>query len=646
MTDTMQGLDFATTKVLLIGASEFPNDPGIIDIPNVAVNIKQLSALLKDVEVMGIPEANITISLNERKDEVETKLNRIVKTTNTKEHTLIVYYTGHGMYSSHNSSFYLATSHTTEEDLEALGVKGDVFKDYIRRSAAGRKIVIFDCCYSGKLLETMDTEESRKVALLNGFAGTYAMASSASDEPSLFPILEKERPTYFTEKLLEGFNGGIDNGNEYCSLNDIFCHIEQALMQDGRPRPLQSVYKTVGEIGLCKNKKFIQGLLDYEKAWHNAVGINTILGYTTYVETFSDTSFTEEALVRIAQIEEDEKWEHVRESNSIAAILKYIQTRKSGKYIADAKNLLNSLKEEMAESNKTKLSDTNLVSVEKHSNIVNSTSGKEAEDSEIGTATFTKATSDGELKKAIALYDSGNYKESFILFSNLASLGNHRAQNYLGYMHQNGLGVLQDYKLAFEWYQKSAEQGNALGQTNLGYNYEKGLGVVQDYKAALEWHRKSAEQGNAMGQTNLGYMYEKGLGVVQDYKLAFEWHRKSAEQGNAFGQTNLGYMYERGLGVVQDYKLAFEWYQKSAEQGYALGQNNLGTMYREGLGVLQDYKLAFEWHRKSAEQGNALGQNNLGHMYHKGLGVVQDYKLAHIAAKQAEKYCGIDVLFF
>ena len=43
---------------------------------------------------------------------------------------------------------------------------------------------------------------------------------------------------------------------------------------------------------------------------------------------------------------------------------------------------------------------------------------------------------------------------------------------------------------------KAAEQGNATAQNYLGWMYQEGRGVEQSNVAAAEWYRKAAEQGH------------------------------------------------------------------------------------------------------------------------------------------------------
>jgi TPR repeat protein len=82
------------------------------------------------------------------------------------------------------------------------------------------------------------------------------------------------------------------------------------------------------------------------------------------------------------------------------------------------------------------------------------------------------------------------------------------------------------------WYRKAADQGNATAQNNLGKIYEDGLGVREDWVEAVRWYRKSAEQGFADGQFNLGRAYQFGMAVPQSRQEAIRWFDKAGDQGN------------------------------------------------------------------------------------------------------------------
>ena len=131
---------------------------------------------------------------------------------------------------------------------------------------------------------------------------------------------------------------------------------------------------------------------------------------------------------------------------------------------------------------------------------------------------------------------------------------------------QKGLKAYEakDYATALKEWRFLAKRGNANSQSLLGFMYDQGQGVVQDYKEAVVWYRKAADQGNAGAQHNLGIMYNMGQGVVQDYKEALILFRKAADQGNASAHVSMAVSYEYGRGVIQDNVYAHMWYNIAA----------------------------------------------------------------------------------
>jgi TPR repeat protein len=70
---------------------------------------------------------------------------------------------------------------------------------------------------------------------------------------------------------------------------------------------------------------------------------------------------------------------------------------------------------------------------------------------------------------------------------------------------------------------RAAEAGNARAQTRLGFMHEHGRGVAQDYSMAAMWYRRAAEQGEPNAQHLLGLLYDKGFGVPIDVIEAHKW---------------------------------------------------------------------------------------------------------------------------
>jgi TPR repeat protein len=163
------------------------------------------------------------------------------------------------------------------------------------------------------------------------------------------------------------------------------------------------------------------------------------------------------------------------------------------------------------------------------------------------------------LSIAIFLIAIADFKSSLPL----ANQGDPRAQNYLGYMYQNGIDIKQDSVEALRLFKLSAAQGNPDAQYQIGLMYRTGKGVSQDNAEAVKWYQLSASQGDAMAQHNLGFMYDHGLGIDKNYDKAFGYYTLAAAQGLPEAQSKLGLAYLTGL-KADDIVLAYMWFALAA----------------------------------------------------------------------------------
>ncbi len=79
------------------------------------------------------------------------------------------------------------------------------------------------------------------------------------------------------------------------------------------------------------------------------------------------------------------------------------------------------------------------------------------------------------------------------------------------------------------WYSRAADKGDDEAQIAIGHLHQQALGVTQDYAKAMAWYRKAADQNNAQAERNIGSLYEKGLGVPQDHFEAEMWYKKATQ---------------------------------------------------------------------------------------------------------------------
>ena len=165
-----------------------------------------------------------------------------------------------------------------------------------------------------------------------------------------------------------------------------------------------------------------------------------------------------------------------------------------------------------------------------------------------------------------------------------AVAGNTDAQKDLLLIYEEGKGVPKDIGADFEKGKEAfeegkydiavaeltpfAEAGNTLAQNALGCMYDEGVGILQDYKEAVMWWRLAADVGYVGAQNNMGWAYSKGRGVPQNDVEAVRWYRLAAEAGDATAQFNLGAKYASGAGVKHDNRLAYMWFNLAAGQGH------------------------------------------------------------------------------
>ena len=98
-----------------------------------------------------------------------------------------------------------------------------------------------------------------------------------------------------------------------------------------------------------------------------------------------------------------------------------------------------------------------------------------------------------EAKEAI---DRQDYTNALSLLLPLAEAGEARAQSYLGFMYQLGLGVERHGGEAIKWLQKAVDQGEGSAAHNLGTIYLCGMpGVPPNRDVAKSWYRKARDLG-------------------------------------------------------------------------------------------------------------------------------------------------------
>lgn len=223
-------------RAALIGVSRY-SDPQFPDIPAAGNNVRDLARSLTAPGAAFDEEHCTVLSDPGHSTEVGKA---VAAAARDAEEVLLVYYTGHGVV-DRRGRLYLALPDTDHEQPEWSSVAFTVLRDELMESRARARILILDCCFSGRAFEAMSSPD----AVIDGqidIRGTYTITSSARDETSLAP--EGHRYTAFTGALL---SAAADTG---LTLDQLYQRVDRMLHQNSQPRPQRRSVNIAGELRL------------------------------------------------------------------------------------------------------------------------------------------------------------------------------------------------------------------------------------------------------------------------------------------------------------------------------------------------------------------------------------------------------------
>ncbi|MFD1048289.1 caspase family protein, partial [Kibdelosporangium lantanae] len=144
------------SRAVLIGVSSF-TDPDLYDLPSVTNNVDTLHGMLTHPDWWGIPLENCA----RIKDDVSAQRVRelLREAARSAEDVLLVYYAGHGLPLDPDD-LVLATTHTRQKSPRDSGVPIDDIRDVFLSSRARTRVLVLDCCYSGRALERLRLDKA------------------------------------------------------------------------------------------------------------------------------------------------------------------------------------------------------------------------------------------------------------------------------------------------------------------------------------------------------------------------------------------------------------------------------------------------------------------------------------------------------
>lgn len=242
------GADPDRSRIVLIGTFKHTGTVRLPDLPAVANNLAGLAAALADPE-FGLPGAPVPVVVRNPSSQHELG---VLLTENAKkaEDLMLVYFSGHGLIDA-RGDLYLALTGSDAALPMFTAFPYDGLRYALRDCPARNRVVILDCCYSGRAIDAMADPDASAYDQ-TAITGTYVLTATAANVLALAPV--GARHTVFTGALLDLLRDGSPDAPDLLTLDQTFRHLHRTLTGSGHPKPQQRGTDTAAHLVLARNR--------------------------------------------------------------------------------------------------------------------------------------------------------------------------------------------------------------------------------------------------------------------------------------------------------------------------------------------------------------------------------------------------------
>ncbi|WP_084211765.1 caspase, EACC1-associated type [Pseudonocardia acaciae] len=232
------------SRAVLIGTSDYEHNEKFSNLPAVRGNLSGLEKVLCDPASGVFTHANCTVV--DSPDSPRSFMRRLGRAAETAEDVLLLYYAGHGVL-DRNGDLQLTVRETDPDlyQLEGTAVPFSWIRQTIEDSPAAIRVLILDCCFSGRAIGAMSTDSA--VFQQIRISGTYIITSSEANQISR--SVPGERYTAFTGELISILSTQPPPGTTL-TLDAITRMLRINLARRGLPRPMSRADDTSGDLVL------------------------------------------------------------------------------------------------------------------------------------------------------------------------------------------------------------------------------------------------------------------------------------------------------------------------------------------------------------------------------------------------------------
>ena len=205
---------------IFLGSSTFPKSPQLPRNESFCNSANDLMKYLKDERCFGMPDRNLLNLFDDPRapsQQLEAIAEFLVQETQRSKklgpnpEDLLIYYVGHGLFTSGSSFAYCLALQSTNEKVGGTSLRACDLADVVKTNADYlRRYMIIDCCFAASIFNEFQaapiTAARKQIKDMFPERGTALLCASNSREPARAP--EALRLTMFSSALLKALRKG------------------------------------------------------------------------------------------------------------------------------------------------------------------------------------------------------------------------------------------------------------------------------------------------------------------------------------------------------------------------------------------------------------------------------------------------------
>ncbi|MFE5539346.1 Hsp70 family protein, partial [Streptomyces sp. NPDC056519] len=240
--------DGERSRVVLIGTANYRLDPDLPDIPSVLNNLADLAGSF-NLPLHGWTTSQTCRVIEDPRDQTELAV-QLSEHASQAEDLLLVYFAGHGLLDP-GGELFLGLSGTRRGNLlRYSAMPFDGIREIVRNSPARNRVVILDCCFSGRAVDAMGDADSLALDQID-IGGSFTLTATSAGRTARAPL--GERNTAFTAELVRLLREGHEQAPYDLTLSQIHQILYQRLRSKGLPKPHAKGTDTVSGLVIARN---------------------------------------------------------------------------------------------------------------------------------------------------------------------------------------------------------------------------------------------------------------------------------------------------------------------------------------------------------------------------------------------------------